>query len=75
MTRVVQELRRRELYEVPGVSETLDWVAALVALDRDRLDPATAEETLGVLLKAREDIESVRGATLAQLIAHAGAAD
>ena len=27
-----------ELYKVPGVSETLDWVAALVALDSDALD-------------------------------------
>ena len=32
-----------ELYKVPGVSETLDWVAALVALDRDTLDPAAVE--------------------------------
>jgi MoxR-like ATPase len=72
VTRVVQDLRRAELYKVPGVSETLDWISALVALDRDRLHPDAADETLGVLLKAREDIEAVRGATLAQLIAHAG---
>jgi len=58
---------------VPGVSETLDWVAALVALDRHALDADAADETLGVLLKAREDIEAVRGTTLAHLIAHAGA--
>jgi len=73
VTRVVQELRRAELYKVPGVSETLDWVAALVALDRHALDADAADETLGVLLKAREDIEAVRGTTLAHLIAHAGA--
>jgi MoxR-like ATPase len=72
VTRVVQELRGLELYKVPGVSETLDWVAALVALDRHTLDPDAADDTLGVLLKAREDIEAVRGATLANLIAHAG---
>ena len=35
VTAIVQELRTLELYKVPGVSETLDWVAALVALDRD----------------------------------------
>jgi MoxR-like ATPase len=75
VTRVVQDLRRAELYKVPGVSETLDWISALVALGRERLDPESAEETLGVLLKAREDIDSVRGATVAQLIAHAGATD
>src|SRR5687768_9118402 len=39
MTRLVQSLRRQELYKVPGVSETIDWVTALVALDRQALDP------------------------------------
>jgi MoxR-like ATPase len=32
MTHLVQSLRRQELYKVPGVSETIDWVTALVAL-------------------------------------------
>lgn len=71
VTAVVQQLRRAELYKVPGVSETLDWLSALAALDREALDPVAAEETLGVLLKSREDIEAVRGATLATLIANA----
>jgi hypothetical protein len=57
----VQELRTAELYKTAGVSETLDWAAALVALDRDELDRATVEETLGILLKNQEDIQAVRG--------------
>jgi MoxR-like ATPase len=61
VTAFVQELREAELYKTAGVSETLDWVAALVALDRDELDPETVDETLGILLKNQEDIESVRG--------------
>ena len=56
---------------MPGVSETIDWAAALVALDRDALDIESAEETLGVLLKAKEDIEALRGGVLAELIARA----
>jgi MoxR-like ATPase len=68
VTRVVQELRSRELYKVPGVSETIDWVAALAALDRSTLDAQSADETLGVLLKAREDIDAIRGGVLAELI-------
>ena len=32
VTRFVQQLRHRELYKITGVSETLDWVTALVAL-------------------------------------------
>ena len=71
VTAVVQELRKQELYKLPGVSETLDWVSALVALDRDTLDAAAADDTLGVLLKAREDIDAMRGTRLAELIADA----
>ena len=69
VTTVVQQLRQRELYKVPGVSETIDWAAALTALDRDVLDAESAQETLGVLLKAKEDIEALRGGVLAELIA------
>ena len=68
VTAFVQRVRREELYKVPGVSETLDWTAALVALDRDALDPAAVEETLGVLLKAKEDIDAIRGERLAALL-------
>ena len=67
VTSVVQQLRRQELYKVPGVSETIDWAQALVALDRHALDLEAAEETLGVLLKAKEDIEALRGGVLAEL--------
>ena len=69
VTRLVQELRGLELYKMPGVSETLDWVAALVALDRDTLDPDAVEQTLGVVLKAKEDIDAVTGDPLAGLLA------
>jgi len=71
VTRVVQQLRRTELYKVPGVSETLDWVAALAALDREALDLESAHDTIGVLLKAKEDIDAIRGGVLAELIARA----
>ncbi len=69
VTALVQQLRALELYKVPGVSETLDWIAALVALDQQALDAAAVEETLGVVLKAKEDVEAVRGGTLATLLA------
>ena len=60
-TAFVQELRQAELYKTAGVSETLDWVAALVALDEKALSPERIDETLGILLKNQEDIQSVRG--------------
>ena len=64
VTAFVQELRGLELYKAAGVSETLDWVAALVALNRETLTPAVVEQTLGVLLKNQDDIDAVRGERL-----------
>ena len=61
VTAFVQELRQAELYKVPGIAETLEWTAALVALDRDALDEAVVYATLGVILKYREDVEKVQG--------------
>jgi MoxR-like ATPase len=64
VTSFVQELRTAELYKTAGVSETLDWAAALVALNREALDAETVDETLGILLKNQEDIQAVRGERL-----------
>jgi MoxR-like ATPase len=69
VTGLVQGLRRMELYKTPGVSETLDWAAALTALAREAIDPDAIEATLGVVLKTREDIDTVRGEPLAGLLA------
>jgi MoxR-like ATPase len=71
VTAFVQELRSAELYKKAGVSETLDWAAALVALDREQIDAATIEETLGLLLKNQEDLQAVRGERLEGLLARA----
>ena len=69
----VQELRDTELFKVPGVAETLDWTAALVALDRRALDPETVRDTMGALLKYREDVEAMHGETIQGLLNRAGA--
>ena len=61
VTLFVQELRRMELYKAPGVAETLDWVNALLALDKEALDESVVEDTLGALLKYRDDVDKVRG--------------
>jgi MoxR-like ATPase len=52
----VAKLRERELYKLPGVGETITWARALLALDGS----ATLDDTLGVALKVREDIDRVR---------------
>jgi MoxR-like ATPase len=57
----VQALRGGDLYKAPGVAETLDWVSALHELDSLVLDPATVNDTLGVLLKYQDDISRMQG--------------
>jgi MoxR-like ATPase len=54
----VQKLREQDLYKLPGISETLDWARTLMALQREALDEATIRDTLGVLLKYRDDIQN-----------------
>lgn len=71
VTAFVQELRRAELYKTAGVSETLDWAAALVALDREELDADAIDETLGILLKNQEDIQMVRGERVQAMLGRA----
>ena len=68
VTAFVQDLRTADLYKAAGISETLDWVAALVALDRDVLDRDVVDETLGILLKNQEDIDSVRGERVGSIL-------
>ena len=64
----VQAMRGLELFKAPGVAETIDWVNALVALDAISLDPATVQDTLGVLLKYQDDIAKLRGGDAARLL-------
>ena len=61
VTGFIQELRETELYKIPGVSETLDWTAALLALNQSELDPQVIDDTIGIVLKYQDDIELVRG--------------
>jgi MoxR-like ATPase len=70
----VQRLRKTELFKLPGVAETIDWTNCLVALDRVTLDPETVNNTLGVLLKYRDDLEHIAGDEAARLTAEAKAA-
>ncbi len=57
IARVMQSLRRMKLAKVPGVAETLDWAAALVALHADHLDAELTRETLGCVLKEVDDVK------------------
>jgi MoxR-like ATPase len=70
----VQQLRKSDLFKLPGVAETIDWANCLVALDRVTLDPETVNNTLGVLLKYRDDLERIAGEEATRLVTEAKAA-
>jgi hypothetical protein len=52
----------------PGVAETLDWTRALLSLRRDTLEPELVSQTLGCLLKDREDLAAVTPSEVAALL-------
>ena len=70
---LVQRMRGLELFKSPGIAETIDWVNALVALNRISLDPQTVQDTLGVLLKYQEDVERLGGEEIRRLLQEATA--
>jgi MoxR-like ATPase len=69
----VQRLRALDLFKAPGIAETIDWTNALVALNTLNLAPENARDTLGVLLKHRDDIAKLQGGELTRLLAEAQA--
>lgn len=60
-TDFLQSFRRTDLTKKPGLSESLDWVQALLTLEADRLTPELIEATTACLLKYREDEEFFKG--------------
>lgn len=55
----IQELRDMDLKKVPAISETIDWARTLILLHSDILDSDLVHQTLNVILKFQEDIETV----------------
>jgi MoxR-like ATPase len=68
----VQALRELDLYKPPGVAETLDWTAALLALDTKELAGDQLADTLGALVKYQDDVALAR-THLDELLARARA--
>jgi MoxR-like ATPase len=64
----VNRLRGMELSKPPGVAETLDWVAALGVIEAGELDAESAADTLGSVIKDRDDLLEVSG-DLAAIVA------
>jgi MoxR-like ATPase len=66
----VNKLREMDLEKSPGVAETIDWVQSLEAIGASALNEANAAETLGAVIKGRDDLEYVSG-NLAEIVSDA----
>jgi MoxR-like ATPase len=56
----VHRLRELDLAKPPGVAETIDWVRTLGFLGESDLTPAGAADTIGAVIKDRDDLDLVR---------------
>jgi MoxR-like ATPase len=56
----VHRLRELDLVKPPGVAETIDWVRSLEFLGESDLSAATATDTVGAVIKDRDDLDLVR---------------
>jgi len=68
LAEAMQRLRAMDLFKPPGVAETLDWAESLELLQEGALSPRVIDRTLGVILKYKDDIDSVREAGLDALV-------
>ena len=64
----VSVLRDEGFEKVPGISETLDWAVAMIALNVDSLEPEIVERTMGVLIKDVDDLKSFQADTIERII-------
>jgi MoxR-like ATPase len=64
----VQRVRQQDIYKAPGVSESLDWAAALDYLSVRSLNAAVVSATLGFILKYQDDVNKIQGAVAEQLL-------
>ena len=68
VTTVMQKLREIDFYKRPGIAETLDWSRALYGLEIETIDNQTLEDTAGVVLKYRDDIDRLKGLGIENLL-------
>lgn len=67
----VEELRREDLLKSPGIAETIDWANALITFDLDNLSAEGVRDTLGALLKHRDDLDEIDRDTFDRLVSNA----
>ena len=60
IVRFVEKVRTLDLNKTPGISETLDWVHAIMVMKFNSLDDQTIEHTLNALIKNVDDLKQIK---------------
>ncbi|MDQ3810745.1 MAG: hypothetical protein M3336_10690, partial [Chloroflexota bacterium] len=71
----MQVVRRLRLSKTPGMAESLDWAMSLMALHADHLEPEAVTETLGAILKDRDDVSRLAGSRAESIVGELTALD
>ncbi len=66
--RFMQWIRAENLYKRPGIAETIDWAEALLSLGKHELTAEAVENTLGCILKYKQDLDNIQKLEISQLI-------
>ncbi len=64
----IQNLRKDRLRKAPSIAETINWAEALLELGIDEITEKVIDQTAGVFLKYREDIEKISSRELPELL-------
>ena len=66
--RFMQWIRTENLYKRPGIAETIDWAEALLSLGKDELTTEAVDETIGCILKYKQDLDNIGKRDMPQVL-------
>lgn len=64
----IHNLRKSSLHKPPGIAESLDWAKTLLLLNADHITHEIVQNTIGCVLKHRDDIEFVKNRTVEEFL-------
>jgi len=66
--RFMQWIRSENIYKRPGIAETIDWAEALLSLGKSELTEEVVEDTIGCILKYKQDLDNIQKLEIAQIL-------
>lgn len=64
----IHNLRKSSLHKPPGIAESLDWAKTLLLMNQKNITDEIVKNTIGSVLKHKEDVEFVRNKTVQEFL-------